>query len=63
MTPAQNATIKADILAAVDMNTLPANSDGSFEIARLYNLPAAVDFYVWRTNIPTQEIFDTVARV
>lgn len=60
MTPAQNAAIKADIAANGDLNTLPAGSDGSFEIARLYNLPASPDFYVWRTNVPTAEVFDQV---
>lgn len=60
MTPAQNAAIKADITANGDLNSQPANGDGCFEIARLYNLPATPDFYVWRTNVPTAEVFDQV---
>lgn len=60
MTPAQNVLIKADIAANSDLNAFPATSDGDFEIARLYNLPAVPDFYVWRTNVPTAEIFDQV---
>lgn len=60
MTPAQNAAIKADIAANSDLNVFPNTSDGNFEIARLYNLAAAPDFYVWRTNVPTAEVFDMV---
>ena len=58
MTPAQNSLIKADVLASADMNTLPANADGAFEIARLYNLPSTTD--VWRTEVPTKLIFDAI---
>jgi hypothetical protein len=58
MTPAQNALIKADILASADMNTLANNSDGNYEIARLYNLPSTTD--VWRTEAPTRAIFDAI---
>ena len=60
LTPAQNAIIKADIAANADMNTLANNSDGSYEIARLYNLQASPAFNVWRTNTPTKDIFDTI---
>lgn len=56
MTPAQNAAIKADILANSDMNTKPANSDGDYAIAELYNMPAVPDFLVWRTDVPIDEI-------
>ena len=58
LTTQQLQAIKADIAASADMNTLPANSDGSFEIARLYNLPSTTD--VWRTNTPTKDIFDAI---
>lgn len=60
MTPAQNAAIKADIAANADMNTIPLGSDGSFAIASLYNATAVPDFFVWRTNVPTAEVFDQV---
>lgn len=60
MTPAQNATIKADITASGDLNAFPNTSDGNDAIARLYNLRASPDFYVWRTNIPTQEVFEAI---
>lgn len=58
LTTQQLQSIKADIAASADMNTLPANSDGSFEIARLYNLPSTTD--VWRTEAPTKAIFDSI---
>jgi len=58
LTTQQLQAIKADIAASADMNTLPANSDGSFEIARLYNLPSTTD--VWRTDAPTKAIFDAI---
>lgn len=60
LTSAQNSAIKADILANADMNTLPNNSDGSFEIARLYNLPANPTFSVWRTDAPVSAILDAI---
>lgn len=60
MTPSQNAVIKADILANPDLNSAPMNGDGAWAISDLYNLIAIPDFYVWRTNVPTQEIFDAI---
>lgn len=60
MTPAQLATIKADILAQGDLNIYPANSDGSFAIAALYNLPASPTFNVWRTDASVQDIYDAI---
>lgn len=60
LTASQMAAIKADILANPDLNAQPLTSDGAFEIARLYALPASPSFYVFRTNIPTQEVFNGV---
>ena len=60
LTLAQNAAIKADIAANIDLSVIPAGSDGSFEIARLYNLPAAPAYMVWRTNALTKDIFDAI---
>lgn len=58
MTPAQLAVIKADIAAQPDMNTLPANSDGSYAIAALYNKPSSTT--VWRTDAPVSAILDAI---
>lgn len=60
MTPAQNAAIKADIAANSDLNIFPNNSDGSYAIAELYNLPAVPAFNVWRTDAPVQAIYDAI---
>ena len=60
LTPAQTATVKADILANADMNTQPANSDGSYAIANLYNLPATVPIAIWRTDASVDAIFDAI---
>ena len=60
MTPAQLATIKADILANPDLNAFPAGLDGSYGIAALYNLPAVPAFTVWRTDTPVSAINDAI---
>ena len=56
LTTAQLTTIKAHIVASPDMNGQPMNSDGAFEIARLFNLRASPDFTVWRSNVSANEI-------
>ena len=60
MTPAQLATIKADILANPELNAFPAGLDGSYGIAALYNLPAVPAFTVWRTDTPVSAINDAI---
>jgi hypothetical protein len=60
LTSAQYATIKADIAANSDLNTKPNTPDGNFEVARLYNLLASPDFYVWRTEVAVQEIYNQI---
>jgi hypothetical protein len=56
LTAAQLATLKADILADPILSAQPMNSDGAFEIARLYNLQAEPAFVVWRTAVSLSEI-------
>jgi hypothetical protein len=56
LTPAQLTTLKNDITANSDLNALPNTPDGNFEIARLYNLNPAVDFWVWRTKVSKDEL-------
>jgi hypothetical protein len=55
MTTTQLQTLKADIAASADLNTIPIGEDGSTAIAALYNLPAAVDFWVWRATVAKAE--------
>lgn len=47
LTPQQQATIKANILASSDLNAMPNTPDGAFAIAALYNAAAVPDFFVW----------------
>lgn len=56
LTPPQQQTLKADIAANPDLNSQPHNSDGAFEIARLYNLDAAPIYTVWKTNVSINEV-------
>ena len=60
LTVAQMAVVKSDVLANNDLNTQPHTADGFFEIARLYNLPPAVQQLVWRTEAPVSAIFDAI---
>jgi hypothetical protein len=60
LTTAQLQTIKTDIAANSDLNAFPNTDDGNFAIAALYNALAAVAFFVYRTNIPVQDIFDQI---
>ena len=55
-TAAQNAIIKADILANPDLNAFPNTVDGAYGIAELYNKIASPDFIVWKTVLHEQEI-------
>jgi hypothetical protein len=56
LTPEQNATLKAAILADQELNAFPNNTDGAFGIAALLNQPASPSFYVWRSTVPISEI-------
>lgn len=58
LTPAQLATVAADILAKPDLNSQPLNRDGSYQIYLLYNAVSATD--VWRTDAPVQDIYDAI---
>ena len=60
LTTTQSATLAADIAADPVLNALPHNSDGAFEIARQYNLPANPLFYVWRSDASVVDIFDAI---
>lgn len=59
LTPAQLATLKADILADAELSALPNNSDGNFEIARRYNLAASPAWVIWRTDVSRRDILQS----
>lgn len=56
MTPAQLATLKVDILADLIFAAMPMNADSAIDIAAAYNINAAQAYYVWRTDVPADEI-------
>ena len=58
LTTAQLQAIKADIIATPELNAHPNNSDGNFEIAKLYNKPADPDYYVWSSSVARASIYN-----
>lgn len=56
LTPEQAAIVKADILANQVLSAFPLSNAGSYEIAKLYNLPASPAFWAWRTSVNEQDI-------
>lgn len=60
MSAAQFATLKADIDADQTLSAFPHNSDGSVGLAALYNLAASPDYWVWRTSVSREDIYNTV---
>lgn len=60
MTPAQLTTLKTYIANNADLNVKPMSEDGNFAIASLLNITAVPDFIVWRTEAPTDDIFDAI---
>lgn len=58
MTPAQLATLKADILADNTLAAKPLTSAGALEIATAYAVVGAVD--VWRTEAKVADVLDAI---
>jgi len=56
LTPAQLATLKADILADSTLNANPNTPDGNQAIADAYNALAAPTWTVWKTNVSINEV-------
>jgi hypothetical protein len=56
LSPAQLATLKADILANGDLNANPNTSDGNVAVAALYNAPASPAWTAWKTNVPIGDV-------
>lgn len=61
LTNAQNALIKAAIIADPVLNAHPANEDGAFAIKTELNKIAAPSFTVWKRNVSIEEIGDNFA--
>jgi hypothetical protein len=60
LTTAQLTALAADIAADGALNTLPQNSDGAFAVAAAYNLEAAGPYIVWKTDVSTDEVRQSV---
>lgn len=60
LTPAQQAIVKAYILADPVMSAKPQNGDGDYEIAELFNAQSSPSFMVWSKNVPVQDIYDAI---
>jgi len=56
MTPEQQSTLKAAILADPVLAALPMNSDGAYAIADIINQTADPAFIVWKTAVSIDEI-------
>ena len=57
LTPAQLAALKAEIDADPVLAAKPLNSDGYFDTALILNNTIVTpDFFVWRTNVPINEV-------
>ena len=56
LTPAQQVTLKAAIIADPILDAEPNNSDGAFAIAAALNVEAVPAYIVWRTAIDESEI-------
>lgn len=57
LTSAQQATLKAGILADPTLNAFPNTSDGNFDMcAQKLNKDASPAYVVWRTLVPLAEI-------
>jgi hypothetical protein len=60
LTPAQLQTLSDYIANDATLNALPNNADGNTAIANVLNLPAAPDFWVWRTRVSKDELTNSV---
>jgi hypothetical protein len=60
-TEAQLDQLAADIAADPTLSTLPHNGDSAVVVADAYNLPASPAFWVWRTTLQEQEVYEATA--
>ena len=58
LTPAQQATLKTDILADQTFAALPHNSDGAYVIAEAYKVVVVPEYTVWRSSVTWDEIME-----
>jgi hypothetical protein len=58
-TEAQLDQLAADIAADPTLSTLPHNGDSAVAVAQAYNLPAAPAFWVWKTALQEQDVYES----
>lgn len=56
LTPAQMQTLKTSIAQDPVLSLLPKTGDAAWDIAIVYNAVSEPAFYVWRTDVPVDEI-------
>lgn len=59
LTASQLQALKAAIAADAALAALPNTPDANDQIAAAFNANASPDFWVWRTNVSRQEIYNT----
>jgi hypothetical protein len=52
--------LAADIAADPGLSQLPKNGDSAVVVAEAYNLAAVPDFWVWKTALQEQEVYESV---
>jgi hypothetical protein len=57
LTDAQALELVADIEVDPSLSALPENSDSAEAIAMAYNQPAQPPFWVWKTQLRTQDVY------
>lgn len=60
LTTAQLTTLKADIMADTTLAAWAATGRMAGEIAAEYNKTANPVYVVWRTNVPSDELYDAI---
>lgn len=61
LTTIQTATLKADILADPTLSQIDHTSNAGYEqIAAAYNLFPGTDFFIYRSSVPVQDIYDQI---
>lgn len=56
LTPAQQITLKAAVIADVQLNAFPRTQDGAYAIASLLNQAASPSFTAWKTNVAINDV-------
>ena len=61
LTPQQLQQLQADIAADPVLSQVPHTSDGALEVADAYNAQASPVFWVWKTSLLEQDVYETTS--